>query len=259
MTSTITGPVDAEPAVGAETLASTFERKLPTEQQDIADIVSGILAVQARFARQQKRPLGRGTHTKGVAVRAIFEVFDVTRTVSDPALASRLARGLFAKPGSYPATVRFANAASTINADSKRDVRALSFAVEVPAGAFAVAPTRLDFSMNNAPTFPINDAHAFAAFMRVQAADGLLGHLKAFLSLSFRDMRGFFQTAKRGLQQLRTPIHPYQQTRFWSNVPFLHGADQAIKYSAIPASDNAGEPVGKGPMVLRDELLRHVN
>ena len=49
-----------------------FERKLPTEQADIADIVAGIQAVQARFAKQQKRPLGRGTHTKGVCVRATF-------------------------------------------------------------------------------------------------------------------------------------------------------------------------------------------
>ena len=54
-----------------------FERKLPTEQQDIADIVAGLLAVQARFARLQKRPLARGTHAKGVCARATLEIFDV--------------------------------------------------------------------------------------------------------------------------------------------------------------------------------------
>ena len=111
-----------------------FERKLPTEQQDIADIVAGILAVQTRFARAQKRPLGRGTHTKGVCVRATFEVFDLSKTVDDATLARRLARGLFAKPGVYPATARFANAASTFQPDSDPDVRALSFAVQLPAG-----------------------------------------------------------------------------------------------------------------------------
>ena len=235
-----------------------FERKLPTEQADIADITAGILAVQARFARQQKRPLGRGTHTKGVCVRATFEVFDLAATVKDPALAARLGRGLFAKPGVYPATVRFANAASTINPDSNPDVRALSFAVQVPAGVLGAAPVRLDYSMNNAPTFPINDAHAFAAFMRVQGADGVLGHLRALLSLSFKDLKGFFQTAVRGVKQQRQPIHPYQQTRYWSNVPYLHGEDEAIKYSAIPAPDNAGDSIGKGASVLRDDLLRHV-
>jgi len=235
-----------------------FERKLPTEQQDIADIVAGILAVQARFAKQQDRPLGRGTHTKGVCVRATFEVFDVAKTANRPALAPRLARGLFAKPGVYPATVRFANAASTIQSDAKRDVRAMSFAVDVPAGVLGPPPARLDFSMNNAPTFPINDAHAFAAFMRVQGASGALGRLKALLSLSFADLRGFFQTARRGLRQQQPPHDPYQRTRYWSTVPFLHGESDAVKYSAIPAADNMGQHVSGGPNALGDELRRHI-
>src|SRR5205814_1708045 len=109
--------------------------------------------------------------------------------------------------------------ASTIQADSKRDVRALSFAVELPAGVVGPDSARLDYSMNNASTFPINDAHAFAAFMRVQGAEGFFGHLKALLSLSFKDMKGFFQTAVRGMRQQNTKPIPYQQTRFWSNVP----------------------------------------
>ena len=138
-----TPPISSPPGPAVRdwmTTAWTFERKLPTEQQDIAEIVAGILAVQARFARRQKRPLGRGTHTKGVCARATFEIFDVAKTVGDPALAARLARGLFAKPGVYPAIVRFANAASTFQTDSKPDVRALSFSVDVPAGV--VGPRR---------------------------------------------------------------------------------------------------------------------
>jgi len=236
-----------------------FERRLPTEQADIADITAGILTVQGRYARQQKRPLGRGTHTKGVCVRATFEVLDVAAAVGSPALAARLARGLFAKPGTYQAKVRFANAASRLQPDSTPDVRALSFAVEVPAGVLGPQPVRLDYSMNNAPTFPINDAHAFAAFMRVQGTNGLLGTLRGLFSLSFADMKGFVQTAVRGVKQQRQPLRSYQQLRYWSNVAFLHGDDEAIKYSAIPAPDNAGGPLGKGDTVLRDDLLRHVN
>jgi|GEM_PF-100843 len=235
-----------------------FERKLPTEQADIADITAGILAAQARYARQQKRPLGRGTHTKGVCVRATFEVFDVGARVKDPALTARLARGLFATPGVYPATVRFANAASTIKPDSDPDVRALSFAVSVPAGAIGAEPVRLDFSMNNAPVFPINDAHAFAALMRVLSASGVFGRLRALLTLSFADLKSVFLSLLRGVEQQRQPVRPYQQIRYWSNVPFLHGADEAVKYSAIPASDNAGGPLEKGASVLRDDLLRSV-
>ena len=236
-----------------------FERKLATEQSDIADIVAGILAIQARYARKQKRPLARATHTKGVCVRGTFEVFDVAKTVSDASLAARLGRGLFAKPGVYPATVRFANAASTIFPDSKADVRALSFAVEVPAGAIAPEATRLDFSMNNAPDFPVNDAHAFAAMMRVKGAAGLFGRLRALLSLSFQDLKELFKIAARVRRQRRSGPHPYQKTRYWSAVPFQHGANEAIKYSAIPAADNGGRAIARGATVLRDELLRHLD
>ena len=234
----------------------TFERQLPTEAADIAEIVRDMLIVQARFAAAQKRPLGRGTHTKGACVRATFEVFDVSRVTRDPGLARRLGRGLFAAPGIYPATVRFANAASTFQADSKPDVRAMSFTIEAPGADGGTA--RIDFSMNNAPTFPINDAHAFAAFLKVRAAGGAWGQLKALLALSFRDLAGFVRTAARGLRQQRGPRRPYQQTRYWSNVPFTYGDADAVKYSAIPAPDNPGQPIGKGPNVLRDELARHL-
>jgi len=148
-----------------------FERKAPGEADAIADIVRGILTVQARLAARQKRPLGRGTHTKGICVRGTFEVLDVAARAQDAALAGRLARGLFARPGAYPATVRFANGASQINPDTARDVRAMSFAIDVPTGTPGDV-TRLDFSMNDAPTFPINDAHAFATLMKVASADG---------------------------------------------------------------------------------------
>ena len=230
----------------------TFERKLPTEDADVAEIVRDMLIVQAQYASAQKRPLGRGTHTKGVCVRATFEVFDVSRTMGDADVARRLARGLFAAPGVYQATVRFANAASAIFPDSKRDVRAMSFSIEGPGGS------RVDLSMNNAPTFPINDAHAFASFLKVRSAGSVWRQVRTFFSLPFRDILGFLGTAVRGARQQRGRIRPYQQTRFWSNVPFAYGESDAVKYSAIPAPDNPGLPIGQGQNVLRDELARHL-
>jgi mono/diheme cytochrome c family protein len=236
-----------------------FERRLPTEEADTAEIVRDILIIQARYASKQHRPLGRGTHTKGICARATFEIFDAAQLGVDAEIAARLAKGVFARPGVYQATVRFANGASQIYADSKPDVRALSFAVEFPAGVAGPEPFRHDFSMNNATTFPINDPHAFASFMKVAAADGVAAGLKRFFSLPFSDMWGIVQTAARGVRQKRTPLRPYQQTRYWSNVPFLHGRENAVKYSAIPHAGNPGQPVRKGPTVLRDELIRHLN
>src|ERR1017187_4232167 len=117
-----------------------FEQKDPNEDFDAAEIVRGILKVQAQYAAAQNRPLGRGTHTKGVCARATFEVFDLSARFTDQTLFKQLAQGIFAKPGVYPATVRFANAASTIYADRKPDLRAMSFSVELPTELAANTP-----------------------------------------------------------------------------------------------------------------------
>ena len=141
--------------------AAVLERPSKSEAEDIEEIVRGMLAIQAQAAAAQERPLSRGTHAKGTCVRAEFEVYDLSRTPGNPSLSERLAKGLFAAPGTYPATVRFANADGRHRDDRLRDVRAMSFAVEVPPDRFR-GMSRLDFSLNSAPTFPINDAHAFA-------------------------------------------------------------------------------------------------
>jgi hypothetical protein len=231
-----------------------FEKKRPSEDADIAEIVKDILTVQATKAAHQGRPLGRGTHTKGVGARATFEVFDLSKTISDPALAARLAQGPYAQPGIYNATVRFANAASQINPDGDKDVRAVSFTTVLPAG-------RHDYSLNNATVFPLNDARAFASFMKfsVAQARSRAGAFRTLWLMTFRDTIAFLRTARLGAGQQRKPHAPYQKDRYWSNVPFRHGASDAIKYSLIPSPGNSSKPLGTGPNLLRDELVRHLN
>src|SRR4051812_17519270 len=104
-----------------------LEVKSPTETADIDEIVRGMLAIQAQAAASGKRPLSRGTHAKGIALRAEFEIFDIRTSLTDPILAARLAKGIFASPGRYPATVRFANGDGGHQDDHARDVRAMSF------------------------------------------------------------------------------------------------------------------------------------
>src|SRR5438067_10327871 len=103
---------------------SDAERDLTREQADIAAITERSLLMQANSASQQHRPLGRGTHVKGVSARAQFEVFDVAQG-RDAALAARLAKGMFAKPGVYPAVVRFGNADPKKNSDFKEEDRSM--------------------------------------------------------------------------------------------------------------------------------------
>ena len=112
---------------------SDAERYLDAEPEYAEEIVGHVLTMQANAAAEQRRPLCRGTHAKGVCVRARFEVLDVTAG-RDPVLAARLARGIFAKPGSYPATFRFGNSDPQVNSDQKPDVRSLSFFVDLTSG-----------------------------------------------------------------------------------------------------------------------------
>ncbi len=238
---------------------SEAERNLGAEQAYTEEIVEKILLMQANAAAKQHRPLGRGTHAKGVTARAQFEVFDVT-VGRDRALAERLARGIFATPGIYPATVRFANSDPQVNSDFKADVRSLSFFVDLTrdgTAAPAAGVERQDFSLQNAATLPINDARAFLATMKLLTASS---PAKGLWSLSFRDKLRVLRTLVLAQLQARQPLKPYQQLRYWSTVPFRHGPVDVVKQSATPSPDNPSRPLQRNNAdALRDELVRHLD
>jgi hypothetical protein len=234
------------------------ERDLGAEEAYIEEITQRVLLLQANSAAKQNRPLGRGTHVKGVCAKAVFEVFDLT-VGRDPQLAARLAKGIFAKPGVYPAVVRFGNADPKINSDFKPDVRSLSFSVDLTQGQTSVPGAkadRQDFSLQNAPPLPINDARAFLAVMKVLTAPNPAVGL---WSLDFKDKLRALRAIFLAQVQSRQTIKAYQQLRYWSNVPFSHGPTDVVQYSAIPSPTNPARPLQKSnPKALQDELLRHL-
>jgi hypothetical protein len=236
---------------------SDADRRIATEKSDIEEIAAKSLLMQKNAATAQHRSLCRGTHASGVCVRAQFEIFDVTAK-RVPELAARLAKGIFAKPGVYPAVVRFANADSNINSDFKPDVRSLSFSVDLTRdGTTPVDSTsRQDFSMQNATTLPINDSPAFLATIKVLTASNPVAGL---WSLPFRDKLKVVRTLALAELQARQTIRPYQQLRYWSTVPFRHGPDNVVKFSAVPSPDNRARPLQKSnPKGLQDELVQHI-
>jgi catalase len=231
---------------------SEAERDLGAEQACIEEIVHKALLLQANAATQQHRPCGRGTHAKGTAARAQFEVLDVSNG-RDPGLATRLARGIFAKPGVYPAILRFGNADPKINSDFKADVRSLSFSVDLTPDGTA---GRVDFSLQNTTTLPINDARAFLAVMKLLTASNPATGL---WSLTFKDkLRALRSLLLAGIQ-MHQKIKPYQKLCYGSNVPFRHGPIDVVKYSATPSADNPAKALQKNnPNGLQDELIRHL-
>ena len=243
-------------ALGTWWAAPNAKSNLKTEAADTTELLNNMLAIQAKFAADQHRPLARGTHAKGTCAAGQFEVLDARKSAA-PALADRLATGIYARPATYPAAVRFANGESHIYPDSARDVRALSFSVDLTSGgASPAAAARQDYTMNNATVFPLNDAHEFAVATRIAMASSAG---RGIWSLSLQDKFGFLRTATLARLQQQPGRRPYQQMRYWSTVPYRHGPTDVIKYSAIPCSGNKGEPLGAGDNAMQDELVRHLN
>jgi hypothetical protein len=237
---------------------SDAERDLDKEKAEIEEITEKVLLMQSQAAVEQHRPLGRGTHVKGTSARAQFEVFDVT-SGHEPELGARLAKGIFSKPGVYPAVVRFGNADSKINSDFKADVRSLSFSVDLTRNGTVgsnVSVGRQDFSLQNTTTLPINDAPAFLAIMKLLTASSPAIGL---WSLPFKDKLRVIRTLSLVQVQAHQKIRPYQQLRYGSNVPFRHGPIDIVKYSATPFPDNPARPLERSnPNALQDELVRHL-
>src|SRR5271167_565222 len=223
---------------------SDEERNLEVEKACIDEIIERVLQMQAQAAAGQRRPLARGTHAKGVVATAKFEVFDGANG-HEPALAARLAKGIFARPGVYPATVRFANADSKVNSDFKADVRALSLSVDLTRGGSEVQETgiqRQDFSLQNTTVLPLNDARTFLATMKFLTASN---PAKGFATLSLRDQLRVLRALALVEVQTRQKVRPYQQLRYWSNVPYRHGATDVVKQSASPSAGNRAQALNR--------------
>ena len=237
---------------------SDADRNVAREKADIEEIAERSLLMQKNSATHQHRSLCRGTHAKGISARGQFEVFDVS-IGRDPVLARRLAMGIFAKPGVYPAVVRFGNSDASINSDFKPDVRSLSFSVElIQNGAHSSATngSRQDFSMQNATTLPINDSPAFVATMKLLTA---AKPATALWAMPFKDKLRVLRTLALAGLQTHQKIKPYTKLRYWSTVPFRHGPNDVVKHSATPAPDNTSRPLQKSnPKGLQDELIRHL-
>ena len=223
---------------------SDDERNLEAEKAPASnEIVEQVLLMQAQ-GRRRAAPaaLPRNARQRRRRPSAKFEVFDVAAG-RDPALAARLAKGIFAKPGVYPATVRFANADPNVNSDFKADVRSLSFSVDLTRGGSEVPETgiqRQDFSLQNATVLPLNDAPAFLATMKFLTASN---PAKGFVALSLRDQLRVLRVLALVEIQARQPVKPYQQLRYWSNVPFRHGADGLRQTVGLPSPSNPCAPL----------------
>lgn len=177
-------------------------------------------------------------------VRAEFRVH--------PDIPDELKHGLFSRPASYPAMLRFANA--TNRDDSKKDIRGLSIKVmNVYGPVLWGEPGTQDFLLNSHPALFVATPEEFLAFIRARQEDKkplfffnpFDPHLKSLLI--------YLKASKKHLSPL--------DIRYWSTVPFQLGETdgQVVKYSVTPCSDyTTATVVDAGENQLRAAIKAHL-
>ena len=188
----------------------------------------------------------RGQHPKQHGcVQARFEV------LAD--LPDELKVGLFAKPATYTAYIRFSNSREKKD-DTKPDVHGMAIKLTGVDGrkiSDDEASTH-DFILVDHPVFFIKTADDYADFFNDQAKfinklkeDGRKGELLAIAAL-------------RAGHRQESPL----TARYWSQVPYAFGADggSVCRYSTIPHDGNlvASVPEPRGPNYLREAMVLHL-
>lgn len=220
--------------IGEERVAAN-EAEVETQMRTLIEEIS--------LARQAENDTGLMTRFNQVKTVACTEArFTV------PALEPRLAQGLFASAGEYPATLRFANA--TELDDTKKDLRGLSIKVEGVAGAEGPDGTRgvQDFLFNSYPALFVGTPDIFLDFIQATADGSRIGF--------------FLRHPKSLLIVLRARDNPSSPLAisYYSTTPFRHGDTSAVKYAVSPCDappDAQGE--GDNPNYLRAALARDLN
>jgi catalase len=168
-------------------------------------------------------------------------------------LPDSLAQGLFVRPGSYPAVLRFANA--TQMDDSEKDIRGLSIKVSGVQGPVLWGQEGIqDFLFNSFPSLFVATPEEFLTFIRARQEDRKLSF---FLSPFDPHLKSLW-TVFKARQKTNSPL----DIRYWSTVPFQLGDSEqsAVKYSVIPCSTyQTKQPVNPGPNQLRSAISAHLD
>ncbi|HYD79764.1 MAG TPA: catalase family protein [Paucimonas sp.] len=172
--------------------------------------------------------------------------------IVEPDLPDELRVGLFARPATYQAWVRFSNQFDTINPDTVRDIRGMAIKLMGVPGEKLLEAERHeqthDFLTISTNVFVTKDVEEFDDMIRALMS-GTLAKLW-FFATHWRVVWNLLKSMKRFANPL--------QIRYFSTTPYLFG-DRAVKYSAIPhpaAADTI--PDDPDPDYLRLAMIRQL-
>ena len=156
-------------------------------------------------------------------------------------LDAHLRVGIFARPATCKARVRFANASSAT--DRERDIRGMSITVEDVAGEnLTPGATTQDFVLNSHPVMVAPDTREFMALLMAVEGGGF-GRIWYFLT--------HIRAARIGVAA-RQHATCHLDLPYWSTTPYLFGEGRAVKYLARPTAARTSSL----PDALTDDYLR---
>lgn len=203
-------------------------------------VASAVTMIDAAHAAAPQRPFTRDVHSKAHGcVKARVQVGEV-----EP----RLRHGLFARPASYDAWLRFSSGDTRVQSDGIRDARGFALKVMGVPGAKLLPAERdattQDFVMINSQRFFIRTLQDYEAFTAAMARGSRYGW---FFDPWWQPWRWRIRELVLAAGTLKAPPKSLLQTQFHSLSAYRLGTDQFVKYSVRPCE--VRDPPGSG----RDE------
>ena len=230
-------------AAGNRTLELGREYPPADEQTHIDSLIRRLRAkMQRDYANSRTL---RDAHPKmHGCVRGTFSV--------EPNLPEHLRAGLFARPQTFPAWIRFSNQNGNVAADSKADIRGVALKLMNVDGqkleTTGAHDTTHDFILISDSRFVTKDVEEFDAL--VGALTGRLPGIIWFFLTHPRAARNLWLSLKRFSDPLAV--------RYFSVVPYLLGS-RAVKYSLLPQNARpAPLPPHPSADFLREAMVQHL-
>ncbi|MBD2234988.1 catalase family protein [Phormidium tenue] len=225
-----------------------------SEKQTIAAIIKlsqDLLNKTADPVQRQQHPKSHG------CVKAEFIVEDAPE---------HLKVGMFTKPCTYPAWVRFSNGSSNIQPDAKGDVRGMALKlVGVPGEKLLDGErdaTTQDFILINHPVLFLEDAQDTLAISKALLA--VKNMPVAFLKpLPFLLMYAPSHRKQVGILKAirQKSVTNLLQIQYWSTTPYKLGA-HAIKFAAVPRGlqpTGDSQPAPTSDIFLREAMVKQLS
>jgi hypothetical protein len=203
------------------------------------------------------RAIQRGRATSGKASRALhakgYGVEGELTVLGD--LPEHARAGLFAKPATYRAYVRYSNGDGRRQPDTKGDVRGLAVKVVGVEGKKVIPGMEQektqDFLLIRTPAIPFRNADEFVAVVTAAQSSPLLLLPRILGRLGIGRTFALLPRLARGMKGSMAPL---ATTPYFSAAPVCCGA-YAVQYALLPhESSEPGATSGASPDGMRDDL-----